>query len=103
MDTNVLGNDVHNVNVLTVIASESYDSFAKGLQNGNLQKQLLTDQRQLLQNYLLVKLSRMTRVTNRLLTVIQVERFTLNLLSMDILIRRVFLLTSTMRIRLMVN
>jgi type III restriction enzyme len=32
MDTNVLGNDVHNVNVLTVIASESYDSFAKGLQ-----------------------------------------------------------------------
>lgn len=33
MDTNVLGNDVHNVNVLTVIASESYDSFAKDLQN----------------------------------------------------------------------
>ncbi len=33
MDTSVLGNDVHNVNVLTVIASESYDSFAKGLQN----------------------------------------------------------------------
>ena len=33
MDTTVLGNDVHNVNVLTVIASESYDSFAKGLQN----------------------------------------------------------------------
>lgn len=33
MDTNVLGNDVHNVNVLTVIASESYDIFAKGLQN----------------------------------------------------------------------
>lgn len=32
MDTNVLGNDVQNVNVLTVIASESYDSFAKGLQ-----------------------------------------------------------------------
>ncbi len=32
MDTNVLGIDVHNVNVLTVIASESYDSFAKGLQ-----------------------------------------------------------------------
>ena len=32
MDINVLGNDVHNVNVLTVIASESYDSFAKGLQ-----------------------------------------------------------------------
>ena len=32
MDVNVLGNDVHNVNVLTVIASESYDSFAKGLQ-----------------------------------------------------------------------
>lgn len=33
MDTNVLGNDVHNVNVLTVIASESYDNFAKGLQS----------------------------------------------------------------------
>ena len=32
MDTNALGNDVHNVNVLTVIASESYDTFAKGLQ-----------------------------------------------------------------------
>lgn len=32
MDTSVLGNDVHNINVLTVIASESYDSFAKGLQ-----------------------------------------------------------------------
>ena len=32
MDTNALGSDVHNVNVLTVIASESYDSFAKGLQ-----------------------------------------------------------------------
>ena len=32
MDINVLGNDVHSVNVLTVIASESYDSFAKGLQ-----------------------------------------------------------------------
>ena len=33
MDENVLGNDVHVVNVLTVIASESYDSFAKGLQS----------------------------------------------------------------------
>lgn len=32
MDVNALGHDVHNVNVLTVIASESYDSFAKGLQ-----------------------------------------------------------------------
>ena len=32
MDANVLGNDVHVVNVLTVIASESYDSFAKDLQ-----------------------------------------------------------------------
>ena len=32
MDASVLGNDVHSVNVLTVIASESYDSFAKGLQ-----------------------------------------------------------------------
>lgn len=32
MDVGALGNDVHNVNVLTVIASESYDSFARGLQ-----------------------------------------------------------------------
>src|SRR5665648_22034 len=32
MDSNVLGGDVHNVNVLTVIANESYDSFAKRLQ-----------------------------------------------------------------------
>lgn len=33
MDSNLLGNDVHTVNVLTVVASESYDSFAKGLQS----------------------------------------------------------------------
>ena len=33
MDINALGNDVHNINVLTVIASESYESFAKGLQS----------------------------------------------------------------------
>ena len=33
MDSNALGGDVHHVNVLTVIASESYDSFAKGLQS----------------------------------------------------------------------
>ena len=33
MDTNVLGNDVHHVNVLTVIASESYDDFTKKLQD----------------------------------------------------------------------
>ena len=32
MDMNLLGEDVHIVNVLTVIANESYDSFAKGLQ-----------------------------------------------------------------------
>lgn len=32
MDANLLGNDVHNINILTIIASESYDSFAKGLQ-----------------------------------------------------------------------
>ncbi len=32
MDANALGSDVQNVNVLTVIASESYESFAKGLQ-----------------------------------------------------------------------
>lgn len=32
MDENVIPNDVHNVNVLTVIASESYESFAKSLQ-----------------------------------------------------------------------
>ncbi len=33
MDSNVLGGDVHNINVLTVIANESYDSFAKQLQS----------------------------------------------------------------------
>lgn len=34
MDENVLAReDIHNVNVLTVIANESYDSFAKGLQS----------------------------------------------------------------------
>ena len=33
MDANALGADVHNVNILTVIASESYDSFARGLQS----------------------------------------------------------------------
>jgi len=33
MDAGVLGNDVQNINVLTVIASESYESFAKGLQS----------------------------------------------------------------------
>ena len=32
MDANVLGDNVQNINVLTIIASESYDSFAKGLQ-----------------------------------------------------------------------
>jgi type III restriction enzyme len=32
MDANLLGEEVHNVNVLTVIANESYDSFASGLQ-----------------------------------------------------------------------
>lgn len=32
MDANALGADVHNINVLTVIASESYDKFAKRLQ-----------------------------------------------------------------------
>ena len=34
MDENLLSHDeIHNVNVLTVIANESYDSFAKGLQS----------------------------------------------------------------------
>ena len=32
MDESVLGNDVHNINCLTVIASESYENFAKELQ-----------------------------------------------------------------------
>lgn len=32
MDSAVLGNEVHNINILTVIASESYENFAKGLQ-----------------------------------------------------------------------
>ena len=33
MDVNALGEDVHNINVLTVVANESYDSFAQGLQS----------------------------------------------------------------------
>ncbi|MDR1404716.1 MAG: DEAD/DEAH box helicase family protein [Candidatus Methanoplasma sp.] len=33
MDESILRSDVHEVNVLTVIASESYDEFAKGLQS----------------------------------------------------------------------
>lgn len=32
MDASILGEDVHNINVLTVIANESYDAFAEGLQ-----------------------------------------------------------------------
>lgn len=32
MDESVLGNDVHNINCLTIIASESYENFAKELQ-----------------------------------------------------------------------
>ena len=32
MDASVLGEDVHNINVLTIIANESYEAFAKGLQ-----------------------------------------------------------------------
>ena len=32
MDAHLLGSDVHNINILTIIASESYDSFAQGLQ-----------------------------------------------------------------------
>jgi len=33
MDVNVLGGDVHNINTLTVIANESYEEFARGLQS----------------------------------------------------------------------
>lgn len=33
MDVNALGSDVHNINVLTVIANESYEEFARGLQS----------------------------------------------------------------------
>ncbi|MBW7572488.1 type III restriction-modification system endonuclease [Caproiciproducens faecalis] len=33
MDENLLGEDVHNINVLTVVANESYDNFAKALQS----------------------------------------------------------------------
>jgi len=33
MDTNVLAGDVHTINVLTVVANESYDKFARGLQD----------------------------------------------------------------------
>ena len=33
MDASALGEDIHNINQLTVIASESYDKFARGLQS----------------------------------------------------------------------
>ena len=33
MDANLLGDEVQDINVLTVVASESYESFAKGLQH----------------------------------------------------------------------
>jgi len=33
MDTAAIGDEVHDINVLTVIASESYEDFAKGLQS----------------------------------------------------------------------
>jgi type III restriction enzyme len=33
IDANVVGEDVHKINVLTVVANESYDSFAKALQS----------------------------------------------------------------------
>ena len=33
MDASILGEDVQHINILTVIASESYDSFARGLQS----------------------------------------------------------------------
>ena len=33
MDETVWGEDVQDINTLTIIASESYDSFAKALQN----------------------------------------------------------------------
>ena len=41
MDTNVLAGDVHTINVLTVIANESYDKFARGFRT-RWQKLLLT-------------------------------------------------------------
>ena len=33
MDSNALGSNVHNINVLTVVANESYENFSKQLQN----------------------------------------------------------------------
>ncbi len=33
MDTSVLGEDIHHINTLTVVANESYESFAEGLQS----------------------------------------------------------------------
>ncbi|MHB1421068.1 MAG: type III restriction-modification system endonuclease [Bacillota bacterium] len=33
MDTNLLGEDVHNINTLTVVANESYDDFTRTLQS----------------------------------------------------------------------
>ena len=33
LDYQMLGDEVHKTNILTIIASESYETFAKGLQN----------------------------------------------------------------------
>ena len=76
MDTNALGNDVHNINVLTVIASESYDSFAKGFRPRWL-KRLQIVRVLLRQTSSWTKLLRTIRGMSRSLTVILPMQFTM--------------------------
>lgn len=66
MDSNILGNDVHNINVLTVIASESYDSLQKVCSLKWL-KLLQVDHRLLPQICLKERLSWMPEEMSRLL------------------------------------
>ena len=63
-DFQLIGDQVHEINKLTVIASESYETFAKGLQNeiaATLQKTAHKKQQFL---FLLGKLYRMKRKKN---------------------------------------
>lgn len=86
MDAGVLGADVHNVNVLTVIASESYESFAKGLQT-ELAEAVADRLLKLLRLYLRARLLKICRATNRLLIMNLQALLYLTLLSRIILIK----------------
>ena len=76
MDANVLGNDVQSINVLTVIASESYDSFAKGLQT-ELADAVAVAPWRLLPTSSRTRSLWMPEATNRLWTAIRRKRFIL--------------------------